>query len=228
MRKMMFFCRRRADIDHDQYAEMVLADHVPLALTHHPTMRKYVVNLVDHVPAGEPAYDSVAELSFDTQEDYERRLYDSDDGRRVVMEDVARFMGGADAYATTEHVHRQPTPAGPIGGRSPRVKLLCPIRRNPDLSHEAFVEHWINRHRPLALAHHPGLIGYVANVVDQVLSDGSPSLDGIGELYFDSPRSLRDEMFGSPEDERIIRDDVERFIGHTNAYLVTEYVQKRP
>lgn len=228
MLKMIFFCKRRPSISHGEYAEMVLNDHVPIALDHHPTMRKYVVNLVDHVPGGEPAYDSIAELSFDSLTDYRERLYDSPEGERIVHADVARFMAGAHSYATTEVVHRQPAPPAPIGSRSPRVKLVCPIRRRPGLSHEEFVDHWLNRHRPLALRHHPGLVGYVANVVDDVVAEGAPALDGISELYFESPESLRDEMFDSPAGERIIREDIERFIGHTCGYLVTEYVQKRP
>ena len=227
MVKLIFFCRRRPDLTHDLYAEMILRDHVPLALEHHPLMRRYVVNLVDLVPPGEPSYDSVAELTFASLDDYRERLYDSPEGERIVHADVARFMGGADAYATTEHVHRRPTPPAPLGSRSPRVKLICPIRRNPELTHDQFVEHWLEVHRPLALAHHPGLVGYVANVVDEVLSESSPPLDGIGELTFESPEALRDDMFDSPRGETIIREDIARFIGHTSGYLATEYVQKR-
>ncbi len=228
MIKTVFFCRRRREISHDDYAEMVLNDHVPLALRHHRTMRKYVVNLVDYVPNGYPSYDSVAELSFDSMEDYRERLYDSPEGQAVIQQDVERFMRGVHGYATNEHVHRQPVPPAPVGSRSPRIKLVCPIRRNRDLSHDEFVDHWLNRHRPLALEHHPGLVGYVANVVDQVLSEGAPPLDGIGELYFTNPASLRDQMFDSPEGEAAIREDIERFISETTGYLVTEYVQKRP
>lgn len=224
---MVFFCRRRSGLSHDDYADMVLRDHVPLALEHHPTMLKYVVNLVDSVPPGEPSYDSVAELSFDSMHDYRERLYDSAEGERIVYADVARFMSSATAYATTEYVHRQPMPPAPLGCRSPRVKLICPIRRKPGLSHQEFVDHWLNEHRPLALEHHPGLVGYVANVVEEAVSEDAPALDGIGELYFDSPASLRDDMFASPAGEAIIRDDIARFIGQTSGYLATEYVQKR-
>jgi uncharacterized protein (TIGR02118 family) len=205
---------------------MVLRDHVPLALRHHPTMRQYVVNIVDHVPRGEPDFDSVAELSFDTMADYRDRLYDSAEGANIVQEDVARFLAGADAYATTECVQKEGAPA-PIGSRSARVKMICPIRRRTGMSHDDFVDHWLNRHGPLALRHHPGLIRYVANVVDAPLSPDAPHLDGIGELYFARPESLRDEMFDSPAGEAIIRRDIESFISHTSGYLVTEYLQKR-
>ena len=226
MVKMMFLCRRRADVDHARYVAMVLEDHVPLALRHHPTMRTYVVNVVEQSPSGWPELDSVAALGFDSLDDYRDRLYDSAEGRAIIGRDVARFMGGAAAYATREHVQRDAVTAAPLGTRSPLVKLVCPVRRRPDLTHEAFVAHWLERHVPLALRHHPGLMRYVTNVVEQPLGDAEP-LDGIAELCFADEESLRTRMFDSPEGERVIRDDIARFIGATAAYRVGEYVQKR-
>jgi uncharacterized protein (TIGR02118 family) len=79
---------------------------------------------------------------------------------------------------------------------------------------------------PLALRHHPGLVRYVTNVVEQPLGDAEP-LDGVAELSFADEQSLRRGMFDSPEGERAIRDDIARFIGATAAYRVSEYVQKR-
>jgi len=43
MVKFLFLCRRRADLSHEQYAERLRDRHVPIALTHHRTMRKYHV-----------------------------------------------------------------------------------------------------------------------------------------------------------------------------------------
>lgn len=227
MPKLIFFCRRRSGIAHDEYAEMVLHDHVPLALRHHPTMRTYTVNIVDHVPRGEPDFDSIAELGFDSLADFRERLYDSAAGERIIRDDVARFMGGADAYATTEFVHRAPPSTAAIGSRSPYVKLICPIVRRTGLTHDEFVDHWLHRHAALAIRHHPGMIGYVANVVDEILSPEAAPLDGVSVLYFASPESLRDQMFDSPAGEATIRRDIESFIGHTHGYLTTEYIQKR-
>ena len=41
-------------------------------------------------------------------------------------------------------------------------------------------------------------------------------------------RDLTERMYGSEEDERIIREDVARFIGHGLAYRVTQWVHKIP
>jgi uncharacterized protein (TIGR02118 family) len=223
MIKMIFLCRRRPDITHERYVELVLRGHVPLALRHHPTMRAYVVNPVMHAPAGWPELDSVAELSFDSLADYRERLYDSREGERSIQEDVAGFMGGADAYVTTEHVQKAP-PRVALGERSPVVKMVCPVRRREGMTHGEFVEHWLGRHVPLALRHHPGLVGYVTNVVDARL--GGEEWDGVGALYFRSLESMATEIFDSPEGERVIREDMARFIGHTGAYVCEEWVQK--
>jgi uncharacterized protein (TIGR02118 family) len=93
------------------------------------------------------------------------------------------------------------------------------------MSHAEWVDHWLLRHVPLALNHHTGLSKYVTNVVDQRLSDDGRDWDGIAELHFASQRDFEAGMFDSAEGERAIRDDMARFIGHTAAYRVAEYVQ---
>src|SRR5262249_43562440 len=153
---------------------------------------------------GLPVLDSVGELSFDSLGDFHDRLYDSPEGERIIAADVRGFMGGADAYATTEHVQKT-RPAGPVGTRTPGVKLVCPIRRRDDMTHAAFVAHWLERHVPLALRHHPGLVQYVTNVVDAPLGADAPPLDGIGELHFASAEDLATKMFAGLESERAIR-----------------------
>jgi uncharacterized protein (TIGR02118 family) len=226
MVKLVFLCRRRPDLTHDEYAQRVLEGHVPLALAHHPTMRGYVVNVVEGRRAGAEELDSIAELSFDHLDDFRERLYDSEEGRRAIERDVAGFMGGAVAFATTEHVQKAPPAVPPLGTRSPGVKIIGLVRRPDGMSHAAFVEHWLDRHVPLALAHHPGLHKYVTNVVDTRLGDG-PEWDGIAELHFPSIEAMRTRFFDSADGERVIREDMRRFIGATWGYDVAEYVQRR-
>jgi uncharacterized protein (TIGR02118 family) len=224
--KLIFLCRRRADVTRERYVELLLGGHVPIALRHHPTMRRYTVNVVEATPPGAPELDSVGELTFASLADYRERLYDSSEGARIVQEDVARFLGSADAYTTTELVQRAGEPPIARGVRTPGVKLVCPVVRRADMTHAEFVGHWLERHVPLALRHHPGMARYVTNVVDAHLPGGGPELDGIAELHFPSVEALRERMFDSPAGERAIRDDIARFIGWTAAYRVAEYVQK--
>jgi uncharacterized protein (TIGR02118 family) len=227
MVKLFFLCRRRPDIDHARYAARLLDGHVPIALRHHPSMRRYVVNIVDGSPSGWQALDSIGELSFDSLADFRDRLYDSPEGRAVVERDVAGFLGGADAYTTTEHVQKaRPDERSFVGKRTPGVKMVCPIIRRTGTTHAEFVEHWLRRHAPLALAHHPGLVKYVTNVVDERLSSTGDDLDGIAELHFASEADLRERLFDSPEGEQAVRDDIARFIGRVGAYVVAEHVAK--
>jgi len=221
MVKLIFLCRRRPDITHERYADLLLAGHVPIALRHHPTMRRYTVNIVERGPDSEAALDSIGELSFDSLDDFRQRLYDSPEGERIVARDVAGFMGGADAYAATEVVQKS-VAERPLGTRAAGMKMFCPLRRRADLTHEQFVDHWQTVHVPLALEHHPHMSRYVTNLVDQRLSPDAPDWDGFAEITLDPTLPL----FASPAGERIIREDIGRFIGHTFAYIVAEYVQR--
>lgn len=151
MVKLIFLCTRRPDITHERYAELLLDGHVPLALKHHPTLRRYTVNIVERAPDGEAALDSIGELSFDTLADFRERLYDSPEGEKIVHRDVAGFMGGAHAYATREVVQKSVVDRR-LGERAAGVKMFCPLRRRPDLSHDQFVDHWQSTHVPLALS----------------------------------------------------------------------------
>jgi uncharacterized protein (TIGR02118 family) len=226
MVKLFFLCHRRPDITHERYAALLLDGHVPIALRHHPAMRAYVVNIVEQNAPGARELDSIGELSFATLDDFRRRLYDSPQGEKIVHADVARFMGGAVAYATTEHVQKCVVPPPDVGRRSPGVKLVCPVRRRDGMSHAAFVEHWLTRHVPLAIEHHPQLVKYVTNVVDEKLSDGGEEWDGFAELHFSSLEDATQRMFPSPESERIVREDIARFLSRAIRYRVAEWVQK--
>ncbi len=225
MVKLVFLCRRRPDITHERYADLLLRGHVPIALKHHPQLRRYTVNIVERAPPNEAPLDSIGELWFDSLDDYRTRLYDSPEGERIVQRDVAGFLAAADAYATTEYVQKDAR-ARPLGERATGVTMFCPLRRRDGLSHAEFVRHWQTVHVPLALAHHPRMTRYVTTVVDQRLSESSSEWDGFATISFASAADAREHLFDSPEGERIVRDDIARFIGHTFPYFVGEYVQK--
>jgi uncharacterized protein (TIGR02118 family) len=104
--------------------------------------------------------------------------------------------------------------------------MFCPLRRRADLTHEQFVAHWLTRHVPLALEHHPHMLRYVTNVVDERLTRNAPDWDGFAAISLASAADVRERLFASPEGERLIRDDIARFIGHTFPYLVTSYAQR--
>jgi uncharacterized protein (TIGR02118 family) len=224
MTKLFFLCRRRPGLTHEAYAAHLLERHVPLALAHHPTLRRYVVNVVDGTRGQAPPLDSVGILGFDSMADYRERLYDSPAGRRRIADDVAAFLAGADAYRTAEVVQR--APAGlPAIGPTPGVKLLVALRRGPEQSHDAFVRHWLERHAPLALEHHD-VVRYTTNVVEERLSPDAPDYDGFAELVFPTPDALETRLYRSSEGKAEVERDLGRFLGTIHAYVVAEHVAR--
>lgn len=226
MVKLIFLCRRKPELSHAQYVDRLLGGHVPLAIRHHPTMTKYVVNIVGDSPAGEVELDSIGELSFASLEDFRTRLYDSEEGRKVIERDVAGWLGSASAYLVTEHVQKNTVGTVALGQATPGTKLFCPLVRRSNLSHEQFVAHWLGTHVPLALRHHPGMTRYKNNVVDEALSPDAVPWDGFAEIQLDVSGDWHHGLFDNAEGERIVREDIARFIGRTGAYRCTEYRQK--
>jgi hypothetical protein len=85
------------------------------------------------------------------------------------------------------------------GKASPGAVMLTLMRKNPSLSYEQFMKEWFGHHTPLAMRIHP-LWNYIRNVVETVVIEGSPPIDGIVEEHC---RSLRDitnpaRYFGGP------------------------------
>jgi hypothetical protein len=132
MVKLIFLCRRKPELSHAQYVDRLLGGHVPLAIRHHPTMITYVVNVVEDSPPGEVELDSIGELTFPSLEDFRTRLYDSDEGRRIIERDVAGFIASATAYVVTEHVQKDIVGPLALGQPTPGTKLFCPLLRRAD------------------------------------------------------------------------------------------------
>ncbi|HEX5095482.1 MAG TPA: EthD domain-containing protein, partial [Acidimicrobiia bacterium] len=93
------------------------------------------------------------------------------------------------------------------GPTSPSVTMVAFVRRAEGLTHEEFVEHWTQRHAPLALKHHIGLVRYVQHVV----TDGG-AVDGIAELTFASRKDYDTKFYDDETGKAIIREDVKKFI----------------
>jgi len=219
MVKLVFLCRRRPDITHERYVECLLRGHVPVALAHHPTLRRYVVNIVEESCGAAPPLDSIGELWFDSLADYRERLYDSAEGARIVERDVAGFLGGAHAYVTAEDPLASPAAAAPLGARSPGAKLVTCVTRAPDLVRGAFRRRWLDDPLPTALR--PGATGYVTGVVETRLGKEGPDYDGFATLRFaaeDRPRAPTGPVTdaeGTP------------FLDTVHVYRVDEYVERR-
>ena len=81
--------------------------------------------------------------------------------------------------------------------------------RAPSLTHEEFDDHWRDRHAPIHVASSPGTCHYE----HLVLAPG-PEVpwDGVGLLSFASVADYTERMFGGPEGERAIYEDIPKFL----------------
>lgn len=83
------------------------------------------------------------------------------------------------------------------------TKRLGILRKKEGLSHEAFVDHWLNTHAVLC-SRLPGLRRYSVNLVDR---ERFPKFgyDGFSELWFDSEEDLV-AAFNSAEGKTLLAD----------------------
>ena len=126
------------------------------------------------------------------------------------------------AYRVDEVVQK-PYDWESAGTVTPGVKLVCFVRRRPDLTHEAYSRHWRVRHGPLAVARQPGFWHYVQNHVVERLTNTTPDFDGIGEIHCRSADDALHRSFDSEEGKRLIYEDTQRFMSHERStVLVTK------
>jgi uncharacterized protein (TIGR02118 family) len=123
----------------------------------------------------------------------------------------ARLVG---AYAVEEIIKLDYERTWSEGTESPGVSMLCFVRRKPELSWQAYSDHWRDNHGPLALRRQPGFWRYVQNHVVERLTEQTPDFDGIGELHFRTANSVLEQMFDSPEGQQEIMEDTLRFMSH--------------
>ena len=83
------------------------------------------------------------------------------------------------------------------------TKRLGILRKKDGITHEQFVEHWLQKHAPLCVKL-PGLRRYSVNFVDrQRFPDFG--YDGFSELWFDSEEALVAALQG-PEGKTLLAD----------------------
>jgi uncharacterized protein (TIGR02118 family) len=94
-------------------------------------------------------------------------------------------------------------------------KAMILLTRRDDMTHDGFVDWWMNEHRPLASAL-PGLRRLVFNDV----GDAS-DIDGITELWFDSERDFLD-AYATEHGQRVAADSLAHVRSRTRLF-VTEH-----
>jgi uncharacterized protein (TIGR02118 family) len=233
LEKLVFFFYRRPELSREEFHRQYLDEHVPLVLEHVPTLRRYVVDLVDK-PAGEvstpqediTAFDGAVELWFDSVDEFadKSRMYDGPEGFGAVKSHSVAMIRAVAGYRVAETVQRDYERDWPDGERSPGVKMIMPLRRAKGLTHEQFEGRWLNVHAPLALEHVPGIWRYVTNVVTEPLSPGAPEIDGIVEVHRRSAEDLK--LRADPKSMEIIVADTNALLSPPSRNQVSEYIIK--
>ena len=87
------FMRRLDGITHDEFARRWCDGHWPLVQKHHPAVWGYTQNVVKAALTPDaPHWDGIGELHFKTPEDMRDRMYDSEEGKQIIWNDINRFL----------------------------------------------------------------------------------------------------------------------------------------
>jgi uncharacterized protein (TIGR02118 family) len=105
------------------------------------------------------------------------------------------------------------------------IKMIALLKRRNELSHEAFMEHWIKTHAPLAEGV-PGIRRYVqAHILTEQRRADVPEIevdvDGVAELWFDDAKAM-EAAHHTPEMQRLLADGA-TFIGEIKTFIVEEF-----
>ena len=98
------------------------------------------------------------------------------------------------------------------------------LRAKPHLTHEQFVDHWLNIHGAAALSV-PGVRRYVQSHIVGTrtrpdIPETNVEIDGIAELWYDDMETAQ-RAAASPEMKRLT-DDGALFIGQIKSYVIDE------
>ena len=104
------------------------------------------------------------------------------------------------------------------------LKVIGLLTRKPHLTHEQFVDHWLNVHGQLALAV-PGIRRYVQSHIRdtrtrQDVPESSVRVDGIAELWYDDLESY--ERAGRTPEMKRLTDDGALIISEIKTFLIEE------
>ena len=104
------------------------------------------------------------------------------------------------------------------------IKVLSLLTRKDGLTHEQFVQHWLDVHGPLALVV-PGIRRYVQSHITGTrgradIAEIELAIDGIAELWYDDEDALR-RSSATPEAQRLYADGA-TFIGRIKTFVIDE------
>ncbi len=206
MVKMVIFFKRRQGMSVEAFQAHWRTVHAGI-IARLPGIRRYVQNhvLPSSYRKSEPAYDAIAESSFDDTQ--AMKALAGTPEYAAVLADEPNFIDRAtmQSIVTDEHVVKdQPAPADAL-------KSITLMTRKAGMPVDAFFAYWRDVHGPLCAAV-PAMRRYVQNPTRRAIYDSgrTPAFDGAAMTWFDSLDALRASA-PTPEFARL-REDVEQFV----------------
>jgi uncharacterized protein (TIGR02118 family) len=234
MYKHAAFLVRQDDMSHEEFVDYWQENHTPIAREIEGVVRYATVEPFD---ADNAPFDGIAELYFDDLDELYDALgsegsrdYAPDRGKaKEAREDVDNFLAIDERprLIGEERVQFDDTDGETTG----LPKLSLPLTRSEDMSHEEFVDYWLEKHAPL-VRDVPGAVRYTTVLPTE---PEHAEFDGIAELYFEHEDALS-AFLGQPTDEydpedsgvEEVRQDSPKFLSMDDhiAFAGEETVQK--
>ena len=207
------FVRARAGRDPAAFQQWYLEFYGPRLQDAFPHLRRHLVNVCVAGPAelrnpkdsDDPMdrYDIVAETWFDSVSDFAASVA----GELARELDAAADVQNRYLVSDTVVIDRR-QPASP---RDEGYKMMREILFYEDLPDAAAKRQWAH-HGTLAPTVHVGVTHYVQHWVEQVLSEGTPPVRGISELFVPTRDDLVNRYYDSPRGRAEITHDTGHFI----------------
>jgi uncharacterized protein (TIGR02118 family) len=90
--KQLVFITRRPELSHREYSDHWRHIHGPLAIAHHGFWRYVQDHVSERLTDTTPELDGIAELHFRQARDMVDRMYLSEEGMRLILDDVRSFV----------------------------------------------------------------------------------------------------------------------------------------
>jgi len=214
MVKIVIFFKRLPGMSVEAFQEHWRTRHAEL-IARLPGIRRYVQNatLASAYRKGEPAFDAVAESSFDDTQ--AMKTLAGTPEYAAVLADEPGFIDRSTmgSIITEEHVVKDGLPPAQA------VKSIDFVTRKAQMPIEDFFGYWRDTHGPL-MAAAPAVRRYVQSHTRRSIyaSGRAPAYDGVAMSWFDSTQALR-EAAATPAFARL-REDVERFVERSRSPFV--------
>jgi len=195
--------KRRPGMSVDQFRSYWRTTHRDLALQL-PGLRQYVQHPTDDsgYRRHEPAYDGVAETTWDDLADLRQLRGRVELGEILADEPNLMDMTRRDEIVTSADVVVDGVPAGDA------LTMLVFVKRRSDLSPESFHAYWRDVHGAIG-ARVPGVRRYVQHHAIPNLYTGGrePVYDGVAQTWFDDLEAMRaaagtEQLAATVEDQR--------------------------